>query len=165
MRAPSFVPLRRLVRKPAGAAGRAAAGAGVEDAGACCGGFCGAGAAAFCRFLLCGWGGGRSGGGASGVNHADDGLNGHGLAFADFDLFQHAGGGRRNFRVHLVGGDFKERLVALDLVTGLLEPLGDGAFENAFAHLRHYDVNGHGVLLEILESQSGKLLFFRACKN
>jgi hypothetical protein len=80
---------------------------------------------------------------AGGINHAHYGLNRHGLAFADFDLLQHASGRGGNFRVDLVGRYFEQRLVALDLITRLLEPLGDGAFENAFAHLGHYDVHCH----------------------
>src|SRR5438132_10369980 len=37
--------------------------------------------------------------------------------------------------------------VALDFVAGLFEPLGDGAFKNAFPHLGHKHVNGHRLLL------------------
>ena len=94
---------------------------------------------------------GRRGGGGSaiGVDHSHDGLDGHRLAFGDFDFLEHASGRRRNFRIHLVGGDFKERLVAVDLVAGLLQPLGDRAFKNAFAHLGHDDVDSHGVLLGV----------------
>jgi hypothetical protein len=55
-----------------------------------------------------------------GVNHADNGLNGHGFAFADLDFFEHAGGRRGNFGVDLVGRDFEEGLVALDFIAGLL---------------------------------------------
>ena len=84
---------------------------------------------------------------AVGVDQGHDGLNRHRLAFGDFDFLQHAGGGRGNLRVHFVGGDFKQRLVALDFVAGLLQPLGDGAFKNAFAHLGHDDVDSHGYLL------------------
>jgi len=40
---------------------------------------------------------------AGGINHADDGLNRHGLSFADFDFFQHAGGRGGNFGINLVG--------------------------------------------------------------
>ena len=81
------------------------------------------------------------------VNQRDDGLNRHGLAFIDLDFFQYAGGGRRNLGVHLVGGNLEERLVALDFIARLLQPLRDGAFENAFAHLGHDDVNSHRRLL------------------
>ncbi len=79
---------------------------------------------------------------------ADDGhygLDGHGLPFGHLDFLQHAGGRRRNLRVHLVGGDLKQRFVTLDLVAGLLQPLGDGAFEDAFAHLGHDHIDCHGV--------------------
>src|SRR5712664_2926253 len=85
----------------------------------------------------------RRGCGARRINHANDRLNRHGLAFADLDLLQHARGRRWNFRVHLVSGNLKQRLVTLHLVAGLFQPLGDRAFENAFPHLGHYDVNGH----------------------
>ena len=56
---------------------------------------------------------------------------------------QHTGGGRRNLRVDLVGGDFEERLVALHGVARLLEPLGDGAFEDRLAHLGHDYIGWH----------------------
>jgi hypothetical protein len=78
-----------------------------------------------------------------GVNHADNGLNGHGFAFADLDFFEHAGGRRGNFGVDLVRRDLEQRFVALDFVAGFLEPLGDGTFKDAFAHLGHYDVDCH----------------------
>src|SRR5712664_73435 len=81
--------------------------------------------------------------GARRINNADNRLNRHGLPFADLDLLQHARGRRWNFRVHLVGGNLKQRLVTLHLVAGLFQPLGDRAFENAFPHLGHYDVYGH----------------------
>jgi hypothetical protein len=69
------------------------------------------------------------------------------LTFTDFDLFQHSGRGRGDFRVHFVGGNFEKRFVALDLVSGFLQPLGNGAFKNTFAHLGHDDVDSHGLLL------------------
>ncbi len=115
-------------------------------------GAAGAGLAASCF----GWRG-RSGGrtGAVGIDHRDDGLNGHGLPFGDLNFFQHAGRRRRNFRVDFVGGNFEQRLVALDLVAGLLQPFGDGAFENTFAHLGHDDVDSHGPLLELRIPRNG----------
>ncbi len=57
-----------------------------------------------------------------------------------------AGGGRGDFGVNFVGGDFEQRLVALDFVAGLLEPLGDGSFEDRFPHLGHDDICRHGFL-------------------
>ena len=62
----------------------------------------------------------------------------------NLDLRQHAGHGRGNLRVHLVGGDFKQRLVLFDAVAGLLEPLGDGALKDRLAHLGHDYVGWHG---------------------
>src|SRR6202044_191678 len=52
-----------------------------------------------------------------------------------------------NFRIDLVSRDFKQRLVALDLVAWLLQPFGDCSFKNTFAHLGHYDIYSHGYLL------------------
>ena len=42
----------------------------------------------------------------------DDAVDRNGLAFLDLDLEQHAGAGRRDLRVHLVGRDLEQRLVA-----------------------------------------------------
>ena len=92
-----------------------------------------------------GWRG--SSGSAGAIDDRDNGLDWNGLAFGNLDFFQHAGGGRRNFGVDLVGGNFKERLVALHLVTGLFQPLGDGAFEDTFAHLGHDYVDCHESFL------------------
>ncbi len=111
-------------------------------------GLCGCGRSGLCRSR-----GRSSGRRPRSVNHADNRLDRHGLPFAKFDLLQHASSRRGNFRIHLVGGDLEQRLVALDLVAGLLQPLGDSAFENALAHLGHYDIYGHDrspVLVKIL---------------
>ena len=102
----------------------------------------------FGRFAFCrGRRGRRRSGRAICVDHSHDSLDGHRLAFGDLDFLEHAGGRRGDFRIHFVGGDFKEGLVAVNLVARLLQPLGDGAFKNAFAHLGHDDVDSHGVLL------------------
>ena len=126
------------------AAGFAAAGGGAAAGFAAC---CVAGAAAFAGSAAFAAGAGAGAAGlrraTSRIDHANNRLNRHRLAFADFNFLQHARRRRRNFRVDLIGGDFKQRLVALDFVAGLLQPLRDGAFKNAFAHLGHYDVNGH----------------------
>ena len=73
------------------------------------------------------------------ADDGDDGVDRDGLAFGDLDLGEGAGGGRGDLGVDLVGGDLEERLVALDRVADLLEPLGDGALEDGLAHLRHQD--------------------------
>src|SRR6185503_8852613 len=52
----------------------------------------------------------------------------------------HARGGRRNLGVHLVRGDLEERLVPLDRVADLLEPLGQRPLGDGLTHLGHHDV-------------------------
>ena len=105
--------------------------------------------------LSSGWSGlcrrrGLGGRGSSGCvaisDDTDYGVDLHGVAGFDLDLLQGAGRGRGDFGVNLVGGDFKQRLVALNFVAGLLEPLGDGSFEDRFPHLGHDDVSRHGFL-------------------
>ncbi len=81
------------------------------------------------------------------VDHGNHSLNRHRLPFGDFDFQQHARGGGGNFRVHLIGGNFKQRLVPFHSVAGFFQPLGDGALEDALAHLGHDHFHGHGVLL------------------
>src|SRR5207302_8093530 len=57
-----------------------------------------------------------------------------------------AGGGRRDFGIRFVSGDFDERLIALDPLAGLHQPLHDRAFDDRFAELRHRDGRrGHGT--------------------
>jgi hypothetical protein len=92
-----------------------------------------------------GWSG--SGGTSGAIDHGDDGLDRNGLTFGNLDFFEHASGRRRNFRVDFIGGDFKERLVAFDLVAGLFQPFGDGAFKDAFAHLGHDHIDCHESVL------------------
>ena len=101
-----------------------------------------AGAAAVSAFAGAAWRA-RRWSRASFVDGADDGVDLHGRAFSNLDLLQRAGGGRRNLGVDLVGRDLEERLVALDGVARLLEPLGDGAFGDGFAHLGHDYIGRH----------------------
>src|ERR1019366_9518789 len=84
----------------------------------------------------------RHGGAAPLIDARDYRVDADRLAFLHQDFGERAGGGGGNLGVHLVGGDLKERLVALDALAGLFEPLGQRAFHNAFAHLGHDDV-GH----------------------
>ena len=107
-----------------------AAAAGAAGAGAAAGAFAGAaaGAAAF-----------AAGAAAPPPMTATTVLMRDGRAFGDLDLGERAGDGRRNLGVDLVGGDLEDGLVALNGVADLLEPLGDGAFSDGFAHLRHQD--------------------------
>ena len=46
----------------------------------------------------------------------------HGLPFADDDFHEHSRRGRRNFGVHLVGGDLENGLITLHAIAHLLEP-------------------------------------------
>ena len=48
--------------------------------------------------------------------------------------------GDGNLRVHLVGRDLEQRLVAIDRVAHLLDPADDGPLGDRLAHLRHDDV-------------------------
>jgi hypothetical protein len=103
------------------------------------------GAAAGFAASAFGAGAGAGGGRTRGVNGSNDGVDRDRLAFLDLDFLQDAGRRRGNFRVHFVGGDFEERFVALDFIAGLFKPLGDGSFEDAFAHLGHDYIGCHGV--------------------
>ena len=60
-------------------------------------------------------------------------------ALLDLDLEQRPRDRRRDLGVHLVGRDLEDRLVPLDRVADLLEPLGDGSLGDRLAHLRHDD--------------------------
>ncbi len=90
--------------------------------------------------------GSRSGGrlASSAADHRNDGVDADGRAFRNLDLGEDAGDWRRNLRVDLVGGDLKERLVALDRVADLLQPLGDRALGDGLAHLRHQNFGAAG---------------------
>ena len=74
------------------------------------------------------------------------GAQGDGLAFLHRNVHQHAGGGRWDFGVNLVGGDLEQRFVAVDDVADLLDPADDGALGNRLAHLGHDYECWHVVL-------------------
>ena len=80
------------------------------------------------------------------ADHRDDRIHLDRSAFGKADLSQHAGNRRGNLGVHLVGRDLKERLVDCDGVADLLEPFGDRALEDRFAHLGHDDFRWHASL-------------------
>ena len=77
------------------------------------------------------------------TNRGHDAMDRHRLAFLGRDLGQDAGCRRRNFGVNLVGGNLEQRLVALDELTGLLEPADDGPFGDRLPHLGHQDGRWH----------------------
>ena len=78
------------------------------------------------------------------VDGANDGSDADRSAFLHLDFAERAGRGRGNLSVDFVGGDLEERFIASDGVAGLLEPLGERAFGDGFAHLGHNDVDWHG---------------------
>ena len=79
-------------------------------------------------------------------NRADYCIHADRSSFGDFNFLKNTGGGRGNFGVDFVSGDFEKRFVALDFVAGLLQPLGDCALDDGFAHLGHDDVSRHDFL-------------------
>src|SRR5947208_13275876 len=102
----------------------------------------------------CGGGGGGGGGEGGGRRHgrgallrlddSDESLHRDRLPFLHLDLRQHAGHGRRDLSVDLIGRDLEQRLVPLDFLANLLEPLADRALGDRLAHLGHEDVyTGH----------------------
>src|SRR5947209_11765399 len=103
-------------------------------------------------FLLaccCNWSGGWLRRSARPANHRNHGVHLDCRAFIGFDLAQDASGRRGDFGVYLVCRDFKQRLVALDFVADLLEPLGDSAFKDRLPHLGHDYVSWHESLPQV----------------
>jgi hypothetical protein len=71
-------------------------------------------------------------------------IHGNGRPLVHDDLDNRPSARRRDLGVHFVGGDLKDRLVALHLVAELLEPPGERAFGNRLTHLGHDHINtGH----------------------
>ena len=86
--------------------------------------------------------GGRGGGAVGGrgplaVDLRDLGVVGDRLAFLDQDGRERPGEGRGHLRIDLVGDDLDDRLVLLDVLPDLLEPLADGPLRHALAELGH----------------------------
>src|SRR5688572_7176441 len=76
--------------------------------------------------------------GASAVEHGHRFIHLNGVAFVKQNLRQGSGRRRRDFRIDFVRRDFKQRLISLDAIANLLQPLGYCSFRNGFTHLRHY---------------------------
>src|SRR2546427_648654 len=71
------------------------------------------------------------------ADHTHDRIDRDGLALRDLDLEKRPGDGRGDLGVDFVGRDLEDRLVALDRIPDLLEPLGDGPLGDRFPHLGH----------------------------
>jgi hypothetical protein len=97
------------------------------------------------------------------VDARHHGVDAYRLAFFHQHLGQRSGGGRRDLGIDFIGGDFEQRFVALHTLAGLLEPLGERAFDNAFAHLGHHYV-GHVSVLSF-GCEDGGLVQHLAIKN
>src|SRR5579862_3966967 len=85
--------------------------------------------------------------GGAAADDGDDRVDLHGFAFLRADLGESSVNVRRDLGVDLVGGDFEERLIDLNGIADLLEPSGDGALEDGFAHLGHDDFGDSAVSL------------------
>src|SRR5581483_11442168 len=81
-----------------------------------------------------------------GSNACDNRVYLDSIALSNLDFLKNARGGRGDLGVNFVGRDLEKRFVALNLVTGLFQLLGNGSFEDRFAHLGHDYVSWHGVL-------------------
>jgi hypothetical protein len=89
-------------------------------------------------------GGGRRGrdcGSAGLIDPRENGIDADRLSFLHEDLGQGTRGRGGNLGVDLVGRDLEERLVALQLIANLLRPFRQGALDDTFAHLGHYDID------------------------
>ena len=78
-----------------------------------------------------------------------DGLAyGNHFSFLRQDLPQDATLNRWHFCVYFVGGYLEQRLVLFDRVAGILQPVKNRGFCDAFTHFRHYQFyKGHSVLI------------------
>ncbi len=84
--------------------------------------------------------------GGAGRDLAEQRADADGRAVLGRDLAEHAGFGRVDLKRHLVGLELEQRLVLLDGVAGLLEPLADRGFADALAQGGNADF-GHFVSL------------------
>ncbi|OMC11039.1 hypothetical protein A5736_02335 [Mycobacterium sp. SP-6446] len=77
------------------------------------------------------------------ADHRQVAANLDGVVLLGDDLGQHAGGGRRDFGVDLVGRHLDQRLVELDRIAFLLEPARDRSLGDALTEGRHLHGEGH----------------------
>ena len=73
---------------------------------------------------------------------AELGSDSHRFAFLDEDLRERPAARGRDLRVDLVGRDLEQRLVGIDVLALLLQPLRDRPLGDGHAHLRHHDIDG-----------------------
>ena len=71
-------------------------------------------------------------------------------ALRHLDVGEHAGGRRRHLHRHLVGLQLDQRLVDLDGLAGLLEPLADGRLRDGLAQRRHLDLDRHRIVTALI---------------
>ena len=77
------------------------------------------------------------------ADRAENSADGDGCALGYPDFAQHARYGSGHLNGDLVGLELDQRLVDFDLVAGLLEPLADDRFRDAFAQSRHANFRRH----------------------
>src|SRR5882672_8086954 len=75
------------------------------------------------------------------LDHREDRAYRHRGARLDQDRLEHAACNGGNLSRHLVGFDLEKRLVRFDRIADFLVPVGDGAFGNRLAQLRHDHVH------------------------
>ena len=117
-------------RHAAVAGGRSAAGAGGASAA------CGVGAAVRLDAGL------PRGAGAF-LDRSQHRADADGRALLHLDVGENAGRRCRHLHRHLVGLELDQRLIGLDGVARLLEPLADRRLGHGFAQRRHFDLDGH----------------------
>ena len=77
---------------------------------------------------------------ADGPQHRADGNAG---TLGHLDLGQDPCGRRRHLQRHLVGLELEQRLIDVDRIAGLLEPLTDSCLGHRFTERRHRDLDRH----------------------
>ncbi len=83
------------------------------------------------------------------INHRDHSIDLHRRPIANLDLFQNPSRRRRNFRVHLIRRNLKQRLIALHRIARLFQPFGNRPLKNRLAHLGHHNIRRHRNLLPL----------------